>query len=209
MADTIGIPVAQCGLVFLADGEKAYITRRFDRINNEKIQVEDLCQLSEKSTSKKYSGSSEALGKVIDKYSDQPQDDKLTLFETILFSFWIGNADMHLKNFSLWRDPRSQLIRMSPGYDFVSTRLLIPSVQDSEELALPVNGRKNKLRWSDFVALGNHFKIPPKVQERVKEKMLDQFFTCEELIHKSFLSTSTKESFVDLLIERSKRLAQE
>lgn len=208
MAEHLGITVAQCGLVFLSKGEKAYITRRFDRIKDEKIQVEDFCQLSEKSTAKKYTGSSEALGKVIDKYSDQPQDDKLTLFETLLFSFWIGNADMHLKNFSLWRDPRSQLIRMSPGYDFVSTRLLIPSNQDSEELALPINGRKNKLRWSDFVVLGNHLKIPPKVQERVREKMLDQFFECEDLIQKSFLSTPTKEAFANLLIERSERLSQ-
>ncbi len=71
----------------------------------------------------------------------QPQDDKLTLFQIILFSFWIGNADMHLKNFSLWQDPRSNSIRMSPGYDFVSTRLLILSEEDIEELALPINGR--------------------------------------------------------------------
>jgi serine/threonine-protein kinase HipA len=208
MAESLGIPVAQCGLVFLSNGEKAYITRRFDRIKDEKIQVEDFCQLSQKSTAKKYTGSSEALGKVIDQYSDQPQDDKLTLFEILLFSFWIGNADMHLKNFSLWRDPRSQLIRMSPGYDFVSTRLLIPSSQDSEELALPINGRKNKLRWSDFLAFGNHLKIPLKVQERVREKMLNQFFECEALIQQSFLSESSKEAFADLLIERSERLSQ-
>ncbi len=208
MADTIGIRVAQCGLVFLSKGEKAYITRRFDRINDKKIQVEDFCQLSEKSTAKKYTGSSEALGKIIDKYSDQPQDDKLTLFEILLFSFWIGNADMHLKNFSLWRDPRNQLIRMSPGYDFVSTRLLIPSHQDSEELVLPLNGRKNKLRWSDFKAFGSHLKIPSKVQERIREKMLDQFFSCEALIEKSFLTESTKEAYTDLIIKRSKQLSK-
>ena len=55
---------------------------------------------------KKYHASCERLGKIVDKYSDQAPDDKLTLFQMLLFSFWIGNADMHLKNFSLWRDPR-------------------------------------------------------------------------------------------------------
>lgn len=208
MAEKQEIPTALCGLVYLSGGERAYITRRFDRIQHEKIQVEDLCQLSEKSTSQKYTGSSEGLGKVIDKYSDQPQDDKLTLFQMLLFSFWIGNADMHLKNFSLWRDPHSSLIRMSPGYDMLSTRLLIPSTQDKEELALPVNGRKNKLKWSDFQMLGDHFKIPRKVLDRVRDKMLDKFFESEDLIQKSFLSDEKKEEFIDLLIERSKRLSQ-
>lgn len=207
LAEMQQIPMAECGLVYLADGARAYITRRFDRIENEKIQMEDFCQLSEKSTSKKYTGSSESLGKVIDKYSAQPQDDKLTLFQIVLFSFWIGNADMHLKNFSLWRDPRSKSIRMSPGYDFISTRLLIPAKEDSEELALPINGRKNKLKWDDFLSFGNNLKISPKVMERVREKMLDSFLDAEELIDRSFLSDANKERFHDLIAARSKRLS--
>jgi serine/threonine-protein kinase HipA len=207
LAKQHGISVADCGLVYLSSGEKAYITRRFDRISNNKIQVEDFCQLSEKSTAQKYTGSSEALGKVINKYSAQPQDDKLTIFQIILFSFWIGNTDMHLKNFSLWNDPRSGLIRMSPGYDFLSTRLLIPATQDNEELALPLNGRKNKLKWSDFLSFGDNLNIPRKVLERVRDKMLDLFFESENLIEKSFLSDQKKEEFTELLIERSKRLS--
>lgn len=202
------IPMAQSGLVYLADGELAYLTRRFDRRGNEKIPMEDFCQLSLKPTSKKYIGSSEGLGKIIDRYSSMPQDDKLTLFQIILFSFWIGNSDMHLKNFSLWRDPETDLIRMSPGYDFLSTRLLIPEKEDIEELALPVNGRKNKLKWDDFLVLGKSYKIPEKVLVRVKEQMLDSFFDADALIEKSFLSVEMKETFRDLLIERSERLSE-
>lgn len=208
LAEQQQIPMAECGLVYLSSGERAYITRRFDRVENEKIQMEDFCQLSEKSTSQKYNGSSESLGKVIDKYSSQPQDDKLTLFQTILFSFWIGNADMHLKNFSLWQDPRSNSIRMSPGYDFVSTRLLIPAKEDNEQLALPINGRKNKLKWNDFLAFGNNLKIPAKVMERFREKMLDSFFDAEDLIERSFLSNEKKEAFHNLLSKRSERISE-
>lgn len=202
------IPMAKCGLVYMASGERAYITRRFDRVENIKIQMEDFCQLSGKPTEKKYNGSSESLGKILDKYSDQAPDDKLTLFQILLFSFWIGNADMHLKNFSLWRDPQSGRIRMSPGYDFLSTRLLISVKADSEEMALPINGKKNKLTWEDFVALGANYKISLKVLERVRDQMLDSFFDAEELIERSFLSDATKEEFHHLLCERSERLAQ-
>jgi HipA-like protein len=66
LAELQNIPVAKCGLVFMKSGERAYITRRFDRVKNEKIQMEDFCQLSEKPTEKKYNGSSESLGKVLD-----------------------------------------------------------------------------------------------------------------------------------------------
>ncbi len=200
------IPVASCGLVYLNSGQLAYLTKRFDRNGSEKILMEDFCQLSQKSTEKKYTGSTEGLGKVIDQYSAQPQDDKLTLFQMILFSFWIGNADMHLKNFSLWREPSTQLIRMSPGYDFLSTRLLIPESEDNEEMALPINGRKNKLRWSDFISLGKNLGIQEKVLLAVRDKMLDQFFVATEMVEKSFLSENMKEKFLDILIERSERL---
>ena len=114
---------------------------------------------------------------------------------------------MHLKNFSLWRDPHNQRVRMSPGYDFLSTRLLISAKEDPEEMALPINGKKNKLGWNDFLALGTSYKIPPKVMERVRDQMLDSFFDAEDLIERSFLSDAKKEEFTDLLRERSKRLS--
>lgn len=206
LAESQGLNMAACGLVHLASGELAYVTRRFDRQDSEKIQMEDFCQLAGKATDKKYSGSSELLGKIIEQHSTAPSDDKVTLFQVLLFSYWIGNADMHLKNFSLWRDPASGLIRMSPGYDYLSTRLLISVNEDKEELALPVNGKKNKLKWSDFLALGANFKIPTKVSENLRDKMLDSFPQAESLIYRSFLSDMKKEEFVELIAERSKKL---
>lgn len=207
LAELQGLAMAACGLVFLASGELAYITRRFDRDDDDKIAMEDFCQLSGKMTDKKYSGSGELLGKTIDRYSTVPGDDKVTLFQVILFSFWIGNADMHLKNFSLWTDPATGLIRMSPGYDYLSTRLLISAKDDLEELALPINGKNNQLKWADFLAFGKNLKIPSKVLENLKEKMLDLFPETEALIYQSFLSEKLKDEFVALIAERSKRLS--
>lgn len=206
LAELQGLRMAECGLIPLASGELAYITKRFDRTDQGKIQMEDFCQLSRKPTEKKYAGSSESLGKIIDEFSGQAADDKLTLFQIILFSFWIGNTDMHLKNFSLWRDPNSQSVRMTPGYDFLSTRLLISKKEDIEELALPVNGRKNKLKWSDFQSFGGSLKIPPKVQINVRDRLLDSLGDSEKLIETSFLTAAKQEEFVKLLRQHSKRL---
>ena len=206
LAQLHGLRMARCGLVHMASGERAYITRRFDRRSGEKIQMEDFCQLAEKPTAKKYSGSSESLGKVIDRFSGQAPDDRLTLFQTLLFSFWIGNSDMHLKNFSLWRDPESQSIRMSPGYDFLSTRLLIDKSDDQEELALPINGKKNKLTWEDFQALGESLKIPNKVRQNVRQRMLDLENESLAMIERSFLEAKTRLKLSKIIKQHSSRL---
>lgn len=203
-----GLTMAECGLVYLASGELAYLTKRFDRLDDQKIPIEDFCQLSRQMTDKKYNSSSEKMGKVIDEFSTAPGDDKVTLFQVILFSYWIGNADMHLKNFSLWKDPETNLIRMSPGYDYLSTRLLISPKEDNEELALPVNGKKNKLQWKDFEALAVNLKIPVKVAHRIKERMLDLLPETQEIIYRSFLTEETKDRFVRLIEDRSLILAK-
>ena len=57
----------------------------------------------------------------------------LSLFELILFSYITGNTDMHLKNFSLLKTEDDE-IKLSPAYDLLSTKLLIP--EDKEEIAL-------------------------------------------------------------------------
>lgn len=206
LAELMGLNVAKCGLVYLTNGELAYVTKRFDRLKNEKVMMEDFCQLSLKPTSKKYSGSTESLGKVIDEYSDFSQDDKLTLFQFVLYSFIIGNADMHLKNYSLWQDPRSGYIRMSPGYDFLSTRLLISSKDDPEEMALTINGKKNKLKWKDFLELGKNLKLPEKVLVRFRDSMINAYPEAEILVFRSFLSEKTQIEFLALMKMRFTRL---
>mgnify|MGYP000953259874 CR=1 FL=1 len=57
LAEAAGIRTASHSLIRLSSGELAYITRRFDRQNGQKIAVEDFCQLTETLTEHKYRGS--------------------------------------------------------------------------------------------------------------------------------------------------------
>jgi len=68
--------------------------------------MEDMCQLTERLTEDKYKGSMEQIGKVIKRFSENRGFDRLEFFQVALFSFLVGNADMHLKNFSLLRTPK-------------------------------------------------------------------------------------------------------
>lgn len=205
LAALAGIPVAAHGLMRMTDGAFAYVTLRFDRIGNRKVAVEDLCQLSEKPTAAKYRSSCEKVGKVVRGFSSNPGDDALRFFELLVFSFLTGNADMHLKNFSMLTKTGG-LCGLSPAYDLVSTRLLIPERLDPEELALPINGRKRKLTKDDFVALAESMKIPSIVVDRTFVRFARVGAAWNDCINRSFLPAHKQAELRDLVKERSERL---
>ena len=101
LAELVLIKTARHGLIRLKSGELAYITQRFDRNKGEKIAVEDFCQLSENLTEHKYRGSIEKIGKLTYSFTKNKGYETQRLFELIIFCYLTGNADMHLKNFSL------------------------------------------------------------------------------------------------------------
>lgn len=205
LAEIAKIIVPPHGLIKMTSGELAYIIKRFDRQGKKKIAVEDLCQLSSKMTEDKYKSSSENVGKILRKYSKNPGEDLLKFFELILFSFLVGNADMHLKNFSLLTEQPDN-IKFSPCYDLLATKLLIPTHIDPEELALPINGKKSNLRKKDFLAFAENLKILPKVANYSMESMRSCFSVWENKINQSFLSQKLKESFKELIAKNSHRL---
>ena len=104
MAAIVGIKTVPHALIKMND-QYAYITKRVDRsIEGDSIQMyamEDFCQLSNRLTQDKYKGSYESCSKIIKRYSIYPGYDLSELFLRVVFSFVIGNSDMHLKNFSM------------------------------------------------------------------------------------------------------------
>ncbi len=201
MSEVLSIPTAEHSLVKLKSGQLAYISKRFDRIKKEKIHVEDMAQLTGTLTENKYRSSMEKIGKVVLKYSSYPGIDVIRLFEITLFSFITGNSDMHLKNFSLIRTEDDEIV-LSPAYDLLSTKLLIP--QDKEDLALTLNGKKNNIRKKDFDQFAEGMGINKLALKNTYSKFENAFSGFIELINKSFLSDGMKEKYITLLNERRK-----
>lgn len=139
------------------------------------------------------------MAKVILKYSVNPVLDVVNFFEQVLFSFLTGNADMHLKNFSLINQPGIGYI-LSPAYDLVATKLVNPA--DDEEMALTLNGKKKKLRRSDFTAAFQTLKLDPKQQENIFRKMEKAKDKWIDFIDGSFLSKDLKVAYKELILER-------
>ncbi|MBK8922725.1 MAG: HipA domain-containing protein [Saprospirales bacterium] len=203
LAEIARIAVVPHSLIRLQSGNLAYITKRIDRIGANKLHMEDMCQLTEKLTEDKYQGSYEQIAKTIRKYSSTPGLDVVNFFEQVLFSFLTGNADMHLKNFSLIRLPQNRHV-LAPGYDMVATALVNPA--DDEDLALNLNGKKKKINRNDFIAAFTTCKLDGKQQENIFLKLERAKQTWLNFIEVSFLNDSLKSEYKKLLQDRFNRL---
>lgn len=201
LASELKIQTAKHSLIKLSSGNLAYITQRFDREKDGKLASEDLCQLTETLTEHKYRGSYEKIGKIINKYSSQPGFDVLSYFELVLFSFIIGNADMHLKNFSMLENTNNDFT-LSPAYDLLSTFLVIDN--EDEQLSLTINGKKNKVKLKDFDILAKSLSLSEKQKENIYQKFLEKEKNIKWWITNSFLPENQKEKLQNLIDIRLK-----
>lgn len=203
LAELSGIESVPHSLIKLKSGSLAYITKRVDRTKDNKIHMEDMCQLTERLTEHKYKGSHEQIGKAIIKFSENPFLDIINYFEQVIFSFLTGNADMHLKNFSLINKTKSGYT-LCPAYDMVPTALVVEG--DMEELALNLNGKKRKINRNDFIVSMNRFEIESKSIKNIFEKFQNSLSMWIEFIQTSFISDKMKDSFIELINQKFKQL---
>lgn len=199
MAEAAKIAVVPHGLIRFEDGELCYITRRIDRTaDGGKIAMEDMCQLSERLTEYKYKGSYEQIAKLIKKYSSVPQLDLVNYWEVVVFSWITGNSDMHLKNFSLYKTPIGYCL--TPAYDLLATLIVMP--EDTEELALTLNGKKRKLQRKDFEKAMLTSGLSEKVIENMARKFRKSIAKWLDLIDVSFLPDDLKRQYKRLIVRR-------
>lgn len=203
LASLVKIKTAPHSLIRLHSGNLAYITKRIDRVDQRKLAMEDMCQLTERMTEDKYQGSYEQIAKTISKYSSNPGLDVVNFFELVLFSFLTGNADMHLKNFSLLAHDGIGMT-LSPAYDLVNTTLVNPA--DEEELALNLNGKKKKIKKHDFVKAMTSQNLDAKQQANIFNKMIQAYPAWIALINKSFLRDEFKDRYASIIRERMIRI---
>jgi serine/threonine-protein kinase HipA len=136
LARRVGISVPENKLVAIASikglpqqthtaEDKALAVKRFDRLpNGEPIHMEDFAQVFGEFPNDKYEHRSYAnIAAVL--WAESGEESTWEFVRRLVFSVLIGNADMHLKNWSLiYPDRRTPVL--SPGYDFVATLPYVP-----------------------------------------------------------------------------------
>jgi serine/threonine-protein kinase HipA len=202
IADTYGIEVPPHGLLPLADGKLAYVVKRFDRRDDgSKLQQEDFQQLLQEED--KYQGSYERIANFIKKHSNAPGLDLVKLFERALLFFVLGNGDAHLKNFSFLKKEEVGY-SLSPAYDIVNSRLVIP--EEKEEMCLSLHGKRNNISKKDFQGLAEHLGLKIKQVNNALERLNGIRSSIETMIEESFLEERLRSRFLEIFKERMQKI---
>ena len=184
-------------LLPLKDGSWAYIVKRFDREFGAKIHQEEFFQILE--ARDKYRGSVEQIGCKIKEICTAPGYDAQLFFERVGFNFIIGNGDAHLKNYAVaYKD--NQTIRLTPAYDIVCSKLVIP---DEEDSALTINGKKDGLKRDDFDKLAEYLNVPIRIRYEKFEKSLA---VMEAVIKNSEIKKESQGRFIGIIKDRLSRM---
>ena len=204
LAAVFGIETPLHGLIYVKGGSLTYFIRRYDRpTRKKKVHVEDFAQLSGRSRETKYDSSMEKVVEIIEKYTTFPALELSKLFERTIFNWITGNEDMHLKNFSII--VRDKKVELAPAYDFVNTSIVL---NNPEEMALPLNGKKNNLKRSDLVDYFGRKRL--QLSEKVIQNILSRITSVNNdwwmLIQRSFLPDDMKIRYHQMIGERVARL---
>jgi serine/threonine-protein kinase HipA len=171
LAEAVGIKVAEVGLIptkhieglpkqLAEENANSLYVRRFDRTpKGGRIHIEDFNQIYHQFPNDKYKNYS--YTNMAGDISTFIGEEALVEFiRRLVFNAAIGNADMHLKNWSvIYPDGRTPTI--APGYDFVST---IAYIQD-RSMALSVAREKEtgKLDEALLSKFADRARIPKQV----------------------------------------------
>ncbi|MBP5542596.1 MAG: HipA domain-containing protein [Kiritimatiellae bacterium] len=208
------IQTAENKCVRFADGELAYLTRRFDRRGGETLRQEDLCQIAGRSEethgeSYKYDFSYEEMADIIRMACPACRVELPKVFRQIVFDYIFANGDAHLKNFSVYESKLGDYV-MTPAYDLLNTFLHYPG--DPTFMALSLFGDPDFMTpefehlgyysTPDFVALGRAYGL----DDRAVCRILDEFKTnskkVELMVRDSLLSEDAKKEYLCIFYDR-------
>lgn len=199
LASAVGIETPFHGMIYAKDDTLTYFIKRFDRQGYRKRALEDFAQLAGLSRVTKYNYSMERLVPILEQHCTFPKLEKLKLLRLTLFNYLVGNEDAHLKNFSLIRV--NQKIQLSPAYDLLNTTIVMKA---TEELALPLNGKKNNLNrnlFFNYYAI-DRLNLTERVIDQVDQEFRSSIDSWKSLIEKSFLTAELKQEYWEVVSQR-------
>ncbi|MEW5421329.1 type II toxin-antitoxin system HipA family toxin [Amorphus sp. 3PC139-8] len=150
---------------------KAYAIARFDRTPDGPIHTEDFAQVFGVYPDHKYkSASSRNIATVIG--AEGTEDDIIEFTRRLVFNTLIGNADLHLKNWSLiYPDRRTPVL--SPAYDFVSTIAYLPD--DKAALKFARQSRFDAFDLDELAYLAAKARLPETLVRKTAEDTVARF----------------------------------
>lgn len=214
-----GIATADNACVRFADGELAYLTRRFDRRDGRSIRQEDLCQVAGRSedthgSSYKYDFSYEEMAEIIRAVCPSARVESPKVFKQIVFDYLFGNGDAHLKNFSVYESALGDYV-MTPAYDLLSTFLHYPN--DLTFMALSFFKDPDFMTKEfetlgyyslpDFILLGRAYGVAAQDVIKLLEDVRQKVPMVEDFVRDSLLTTEAQTEYLRIFHDRLRMFA--
>ncbi len=129
-------------------------------------------------------------------------EDFCQLYLRLVFSFLVGNSDMHLKNFSLIEtEEGSGKYVLSPAYDLLPVNVIMP--EDKEQFALAMNGKKTHIRRKDFLVFAEECAMTRSSAEKMIAMLVSKKEKLLAMCQNSLLPEHLKERLASLIEERA------
>ncbi|MBK8839692.1 MAG: HipA domain-containing protein [Hyphomonadaceae bacterium] len=156
-------------------GAQAFVIQRFDRLASGPVHMEDFAQVFDVYPDDKYKTATmrRVAGVIAAEGADSTE-----FVRRMVFNALIGNADMHLKNWSLIY-PDQRRTALAPAYDFLSTTPYIKD--DKSALKVSRSARFDEFTRDELV----HFAAKARLPERV---VLDTAAETVALFHQQWKS---------------------
>ncbi len=205
------IETADNAIIFFADGEMAYITKRFDvNADGSKRAQEDFASLAgltphTHGANYKYSGHYLDFFILMKKYFPAYKVEAVKLLKLLIFNYLFSNGDAHFKNFSLVETTDGDF-KLSPAYDLLNTRIHI----DDADFALtngllPPAMNKGSIK-KKFGTLCDESGIDRKILDRIWNEMISRSDKVERLVFASYMNDATKKNYLHLYHAKLKQM---
>lgn len=211
LARKIGMDVPETSLINIQDieniptgieqfGNQAFVIKRFDRNDDGSlVHIEDFAQIFGVRPVDKYKKAT--MRRIANVIGIEGQESDIEEFiRRLVFNALIGNADMHLKNWSfIYKDP--QMPSISPAYDFVST---IPYIKDNS-MALKVSKsiRFDAFSMDELSHLAAKARLPEKLVLDTARETVERF---HEVWRKEKTNLTLTSNVIAAIDEHIKRL---
>lgn len=204
VAKSCGINVNSATLVQDRDGNDGLLVERFDRIKQggvlRKLHQEDACQLLGMVPAHKYEVSFKSIAEALVGICTAPIVEIDRLIRLYMFSYLIGNSDLHAKNISvIW----GEAVTLTPGYDLLST---LPYAHLDQHMALKLEGKDANFKTKDFVAFGQRFGVPEKPIQNSIDNLCQQITKSTEKLDEIGFDEKTTEAMRKEILRRIERI---
>jgi serine/threonine-protein kinase HipA len=208
IAKIYGFSVPPFCLVGLADRSYAFLIKRFDRVlkrkSISKIHTEDMASVLNRQADSKYDGAYSEIGVVIHKHVRDSGLELITLLDLVMFSYCVGNNDLHLKNIAII-DKESHY-ELSPIYDVLCSARYYAS---APELALDLVPEyfgslsiEGYYTAKDFLYLGTTLGLSSKVVISRIKKLVSFESKIMEMLPESFLNKEEQEKLRNIFVRQ-------